>query len=130
MSAECCCVCLWDRLTCDTHNAGQSHGTSVVSMLAHRLRRWPNIWSALPYYHECQVPLLFLIARRLYISSLLTGHGLSYTDIMYIGLVYIVILHTFMGIAHCINCRPTLSGWYCCARYVRSKCIAKITCLT
>ena len=33
----------------NTHTAGQSHAASIVSMLAHRLRRWPNIWSALPY---------------------------------------------------------------------------------
>ena len=46
------CVCLWDRLPiqplqANTHTAGQSHAASVVSMLAHRLRRWPNIWSVL-----------------------------------------------------------------------------------
>ena len=42
------------------HTAGQSQATSVVSMLAHRLRRWPNIavlglllmTGALPSKHE------------------------------------------------------------------------------
>ena len=32
----------------NAHTAGQSHGASVVLMLAPRLRRWSNIWSALP----------------------------------------------------------------------------------
>ena len=42
VSAECCCVglCLWDRHWTDWpskhYNTGQSHGASVVSMLAHR----------------------------------------------------------------------------------------------
>ena len=39
------------------HTTWQSHGASIVSMRAHRLRHWPNIWSALPYlaYYWCQV---------------------------------------------------------------------------
>ena len=31
VSAECCCVCLWDRLTANSHTAGQLHRASDVA---------------------------------------------------------------------------------------------------
>ena len=57
----------------NTHSAGQSHRASVVSMLAHRLRRWPNIWSALPYYYYYQVHLLFITGHVLYTDMYTQG---------------------------------------------------------
>ena len=55
----------------NTHTAGQSHGASVVTMLAHRLRRWqtfgqscrigPTIISgALPSKHDTLTQCCFI----------------------------------------------------------------------
>ena len=144
VSAECCCVglCLWDGHWTDSpskhYNAGQSHGASAVSMLAHRLRRWPNIWSAcyFPANTRRWTNVVLMSGRRrrrrANIQTTFTWTIVSclqgWCSLQVMCLIQICkhrgrYMHTTYvhGDSTVYQLRPTLSGWYC-------WCFAKVTC--